>query len=592
MSGATLSNDNITDERRAKILLQEERDFVNAVLDAAGCLVIVLDQAGHIVRFNHACERTSGYSQREVTGRKFWDFLLLPEETKGVRAVFEALRVGHFPNSHENHWIGKDGSRRLIQWSNTCLVGAGGQVKFVIGTGIDITKQKQAEMALKQAHDQLEEQVTRRTGQLTEANLQLQSEIEYRQQAQERLHRSEARYRSLYHNTPVMMHSIDSEGRIVSVNDHWLRTLGYKRYEVLGRCSTAFLTDVSRQRMTKEVLPRLFDQGAVSDIEYQMVKKDGRVIDVSLSAVTEPDIANGTMRSLAFLVDTTEQKRIQEKTLRHQGEMAYMARLSTVGELAAGLAHEINQPLTAICNYTQCCVMEMRDGRVHTEAMIQTLDKVSAQCVRVSEIVRRLRNLVGKGEPLRAQSEANHIVREAIALITPHAQSQGIAITLELSDRPLTIEADSIQIEQVILNLTNNAIEAMNNGQSHRRRLTIRTARLIDGSVEVACRDLGAGLPCDASQRIFEPFFTTKRRGMGMGLSISRTIVEAHGGRITAKSNPDGGATFAFTLPGPGRSERRRQVPPLSVKAAEGNDSGKGQLGEPRRQNRHVEPAE
>jgi PAS domain S-box-containing protein len=148
----------------------EERDFISAALDTAGALVVVLDRQGRIVRFNRACERTTGYSFNEVKGKLLWESFLVPEEVEPVKAVFEELRAGQFPNEYENYWLTKDGRRRLIAWSNTALLGAEGAVEYVIGTGIDVADRKQAEEALRMAHDELRVRVLERTGELEQAN--------------------------------------------------------------------------------------------------------------------------------------------------------------------------------------------------------------------------------------------------------------------------------------------------------------------------------------------------------------------------------------------------------------------------------------
>jgi PAS domain S-box-containing protein len=177
--------------------LRKERDFTSAVLDTASALVVALDPQGRIVRFNKACERTTGYSFNEVRGKLLWDLFLIPEEVEPVKAVFKELRAGQFPNEYENQWLTKDGGRRLIAWSNTALLGANGAVEYVIGTGIDVTDRKHAEEALRMAHDKLELRVLERTAELEQANESLQEEITERRRVGEALRESESHLRSL-----------------------------------------------------------------------------------------------------------------------------------------------------------------------------------------------------------------------------------------------------------------------------------------------------------------------------------------------------------------------------------------------------------
>jgi PAS domain S-box-containing protein len=181
----------------AQEALRKERDFISAVLDTAGALVVVFDWDGHIVRFNRACERTTGYSFDEVRGKLLWDLFLIPEEVEPVKAVFEELQAGLFPNEYENYWLTRDGEHRLIAWSNTALLGADGAVEYVIGTGIDVTERRQAEEALRTAHDELELRVLQRTAELQKANESLQEEIAERRRVGEALRESESHLRSL-----------------------------------------------------------------------------------------------------------------------------------------------------------------------------------------------------------------------------------------------------------------------------------------------------------------------------------------------------------------------------------------------------------
>jgi PAS domain S-box-containing protein len=194
----------ITERVPADETLRQERDFISAVLDTAGALVVVLDRGGRILRFNRACERATGYSFHEVRGRLLWDLFLIPEEVEPVKAVFEELQAGQFPNKYENHWVTRPGDRRLIAWSNTALLGADGTVEYVIGTGIDVTERRQAESqrdatleALKKAHQDLELRVLERTAELQEANRSLQEEVAERRRVEEALWQSEGHMRSL-----------------------------------------------------------------------------------------------------------------------------------------------------------------------------------------------------------------------------------------------------------------------------------------------------------------------------------------------------------------------------------------------------------
>lgn len=273
-----------------EIALEQERNFVSAVLDTAGALVVVLDREGSIVRFNKTCEQITGYTFKEVKGSKVWDFLLLPNEVESIKQVVEQLLTGafgtccqmpllgevtsNFPQQYENYFMARDGSCRLIAWSNAVLRNQDDAVEYIICVGIDVTERRQAEEDLKE---------------------------------------SEARYKSLYNKTPVMLHSIDPQGRLISVSDYWLECLGYDRSEVIGRKSVDFLTPQCRQYAQEVVLPAYFETGVCKEVPYQFIKKNGEIIDVVLSAIAEKDGSGQMIRSLAVLIDITQRQRAEER---------------------------------------------------------------------------------------------------------------------------------------------------------------------------------------------------------------------------------------------------------------------------------------
>ncbi len=245
-----------------------------------------------------------------------------------------------------------------------------------------------------------------------------------------------------------------------------------------------------------------------------------------------------------------EQRRQAEDRERQRLlEIAHVSRLSTMGELATEIAHEINQPLTAIAAYSDACAGLLRSPDWRREELIATLESISAQARRAGEVIRRVRSYVRKEESRRAPADINEIVREVVQLAQTEARWRNVAIRLELAPALPPLTADRILIEQVILNLVRNAIEAMEAMEANSRTVTIETAPGADAAVEVAVRDTGPGLPPEIAGQIFAPFFTTKPLGMGMGLCISQSIVQSHGGRLWAAPNHPCGAIFRFWLP-------------------------------------------
>jgi len=246
--------------------------------------------------------------------------------------------------------------------------------------------------------------------------------------------------------------------------------------------------------------------------------------------------------------EISERELAEEKTRQHQEDLAHVARLNTVGEMASGLAHEINQPLAAIASYTQSCLRLLR-GDEQKQARVPTiLEQVNTQAQRAGNIVKHLRNFVAKGEPHREIIGLSNIVRLAVSMVRNEVISHQIELNIDTQPELPRIKADSIQIEQVILNLLRNAIEAMNEVAVDSRKLLITVGRSSQSHLFVAINDTGPGINDDHSHKLSDPFFSTKETGMGLGLAISRTIVEDHGGQLTHAVNIDGGATFTFTL--------------------------------------------
>jgi signal transduction histidine kinase len=260
-------------------------------------------------------------------------------------------------------------------------------------------------------------------------------------------------------------------------------------------------------------------------------------------------IGDARSETLAFVLDLTERKRAEEERERlrqAQADLAYMSRVITVGELAASLAHEIKQPIAAaVMNARTCARWLQRDVPDIAEAC-EAASRIVKDTTRAAEIIDRVRSLYRRGTPQRELVDLNEIVREMIVLLHDEANRYSIPIRTELTPSLPKVMADRVQLQQVLMNLMLNGIEAMKDTSGE---LTVTSKRTEDGQLVISVSDSGIGLPQEQPDRIFQAFFTTKSQGTGMGLSISRTIVESHGGRLWARANIAGGATFHFSLP-------------------------------------------
>jgi C4-dicarboxylate-specific signal transduction histidine kinase len=263
--------------------------------------------------------------------------------------------------------------------------------------------------------------------------------------------------------------------------------------------------------------------------------------------------AVGVLVVLGFLLAKLmfEHRRRQEAegaARRHLVTMAHMDRLAAMGQLTASLAHELHQPLGAILRNSEAARMMLASGQPSVAELQEIVDDILKDDRRAAEIIRRMGSLVRKRELNEEPLDLNDIVRETVALVAPAARSKSVRLETDLQNAPALVVGDRVHLQQVLLNLVLNALDAMAQTSPADRRLQVRTATT-DGHVELAVRDRGSGIPAESIGEIFEPFVTTKTEGMGMGLSIARSIIEAHHGRIAAENNADAGATIRFSIP-------------------------------------------
>jgi two-component system sensor kinase FixL len=274
---------------------------------------------------------------------------------------------------------------------------------------------------------------------------------------------------------------------------------------------------------------------------------DGGTIFPLELAVGEVQAA-GRRLFAGFVKDVSARQQSEQRLQELQSELVHVARLSAMGEMASALAHELNQPLTAIINYAQTArgLVERRPGEGNG-GLVSLLKKTVKQADRAGQIIRRLRQFIAKGETDRALEDINAVVEEASALALVGAKGKGIAARRVLGDGLPPVLLDKIQIHQVITNLIRNSVDALDGVQ--RREIVISTRQTGEDSIEITVADGGPGLAPELAERLFQPFATTKPTGLGIGLSICRSIVDAHGGRLFASDNPDGGTIFHVRLP-------------------------------------------
>jgi PAS domain S-box-containing protein len=357
------------------------------------------------------------------------------------------------------------------------------------------------------------------------------------------LGRSEARLRSAINSVAVLLFATDRNGVYTLSEGKLVEAFGARPGDAVGHSvferyrDHPTITESIRRALTGEEFV------AVADIR-------GRTFECRCTPTADPK--GGITGMIGVATDVTERTCAERQARRLLDELAHMGRISTMGEMASGLAHELNQPLAAIVAYVDACQELIESRRMNAAQLADVLRAVSSQAERAGQIIHRLRQMVRRNQPVRAPMSVNDAVREVAVLMEAEARQFGVTVQEDLQENLPQTEADFLQIQKVLLHLMRNGIEAMIDTPGDQRRLAVTTQDTASGQIEVAICDSGKGLASDSAERLFEPFFTTRSDGVGLGLSISRTIVEAHGGRIWITPNPLRGVTARFTLPASG----------------------------------------
>lgn len=363
------------------IELKCERDFIDAILDTVGTLIVVFDAEGRLVRYNAACNAATGYDFADFLDSRDWQVLIPEDEALSIQAILSRLLAGETHVQHENHWIHRDGTQVLLAWRNTVLKDEAGCVQYVIATGIDITEQRKAEVRARQ----------------------------------------------------------------------------------------------------------------------------------------------------------------------HMEEISRLQRLQTANELATMLAHELNQPLTAIAGYAEAGLQLLRLAPPDHDKLARNLERISQQSLRAGETIRQMRTFVGRGRIDPVPLDLNAVVDSTCALMAPRARSRGIGVVVDLAPAMPQVMGVDVHIEQVLINLMRNAIDAIRDARMKRGSITVQT-RVEGDMAQVSVLDSGPGIDAEKAGRVFDFLASEKKYGLGVGLRICRSLIEAHGGRLWVEPHTPGGIIH-FVLP-------------------------------------------
>jgi two-component system sensor kinase FixL len=362
---------------------------------------------------------------------------------------------------------------------------------------------------------------------------------------------AEERFRLVVEAAATAMIMVNKEGRITLINKRVETLFGYSRDELIEQPVEMLVPE--RQRSGH----RGFRHGYLCDPQARPMgagrelfgrRKDGSEVPIEIGL--NPIHTSEGLFVLASIVDITERKQAELEAARQRHDLAHLARVTTLGELSSSLAHELTHPLTAILSNAQAAQRFLDGDDVDLSEVREILKDIVTEDQRAAEVIHRLRRLLKKGEPQNYCDDVdlNEVIRDVLKLMRNDLINQNVTVDTDLAQNLPAVIGDRVQLQQVLLNLVLNACEAMTGNDSSKRQLLI-ASKMTKSAVRVSVTDHGGGIPEQKMEQIFERFFTTKKKGMGLGLSICRTIIDAHRGKIWAANNADHGATFHFRLP-------------------------------------------
>lgn len=492
---------------QSDVISQKHR---NLILEASGDGVYGIDTNGLTTFSNPAAERMTGFSEAELVGKgshglvhhSHSDGSHYPKVECPIYAAFMDGKVHRVTD--EVFWR-KDGSCFPVEYISTPIFDEGKIVGAVVSFR-DITERKETEAALLE---------------------------------------SEERYRKIVEGTHEAIFLVRIEdGRVLDVNDEACQMLGYSREVLLTKVSDDF--HLHQTAIFDDFKESLLAKGTLKSDRLSCLASNGEEIPVRVSASVIQLKSDDCILFIAQ--DMREYVKAEQQARKLQADLHHGARVSAMGEMASGMAHELNQPLTAVMNYLQACKMSFDAGNPDAQEKVQKyLGKAMDQADRAGKIISGLRSFVRKGDSNRSAEDMNEIVQEASGLLAPNAAAEGIDFVVDLTENLPHIHVDKIQIQQVVFNLVRNGVEAL--ASTKDARLIITSAQTDGGMVQVTVSDNGPGVADDMISKLFDAFTTTKSDGMGVGLSICKSIIEDHGGKIQADRNDAGGMVFTFTVP-------------------------------------------
>ncbi|MGR9106580.1 MAG: PAS domain-containing sensor histidine kinase [Gammaproteobacteria bacterium] len=500
--------DNVVRER-AELCHSEAK--IKAVLETATDGIISIDAKGLVESMNSSAERIFGYPKGRVIGRNIT--MLMPDS---------------FSANHDNY------IERYLRTGEAKIIGIGREVSGLRSDG----KVFPMELSVSEVVFGDERSFTG-----------IVRDISARKRTEEQLRLSEEQLHLTFENAPIGILTCDLDCRILNANRACEKIVGYPREELLGRNFTELVQPDERNHCLEFAQKAKLNQLDSATIRQRWLHRNGSEVCGSLHiGVIHNDEAIPQMFVLQ-MEDNTEQLNAEEEARQLRDRIAHVARITTLGEMVAGIAHEINQPLAAIVNYTEASQRLLRTGTADPEDLLHAMKQTSAQAHRAAKVIQRLRDFARLRPEQRETVNVNALIKEVIALATLENPALGSTIRQDLAEGLPEVQVDPVQIQQVILNLIRNGVDAMIESGANPQTLLVRTLKETDQLIRIDIIDRGGGVDQNTAENIFDPFFSTKCNGMGLGLSICRSIARSHGGHLDFVNNAEAGATFSLRLP-------------------------------------------
>jgi PAS domain S-box-containing protein len=505
-------SEDITEGRQAETDRKKTEVRFQTLFNSAADLIFVIDPEGIILETNrYACDH-SGYDKHEIIGSNIKKFFTR-ESQDTCDCNFPGLRESGY-NRADIEFVCKDG--HIVQME-------------CVGTG-----------------------VPDENGSFT-SFLIIQRDVTERTLAATALADSERRFRAIFNSTFQFSGLLDPDGMVLEANQTVMDFLGRTKSDLVGRSfwEVVWLNASPEEQQRVKAAIQKAAQGELVRYQVDMVGKDNivRTVDFSLKPVQNEQ--GETVLIIPEGRDITELKQAEEELRRHQQELAHVMRLNTMGEMASGMAHELNQPLAALVSYCGTA-KTMAESSGAPRELYDVLVRASEQAHRAGDVIRHLREFVSKGSNNKTRVVLDDLIHSVIDFISWELRDSDIQVTFLTGSHACEVVIDKVQIEQVLINLVRNSIEAIRQAGISDGQVDISTRLAADGSIEVSVADNGSGIDPTMADSLFQPYHTTKETGMGMGLSISRSIVEAHNGKLWADLQRQQGALFCMSIPGCG----------------------------------------